>query len=186
MPRERDLPPDLRWLCKRNASIIAGPLAGQQIDALVDQVPLLAARPRGAARVLWVDDNPANNESERSILRQDGIVFDNVVSTQEAKEQLATTTYDLVITDLGRRWSSDRSESAGHDLLEVPHIKKGGPPVIVYAGSQAERDRETLRSLGAYDATSRVDTLIDLVRQALGRTRGPESQSHRRGHRVPR
>jgi CheY-like chemotaxis protein len=169
MPVEQALPADLRWFCKRTASTIAGVSAGQQIDALVAQVPLLAARPRGASRVLWVDDNPANNERERSILRQDGIVFDNVVSTREAIEQLTTSTYDLVITDLGRRWSSDRSARAGRELLDDPVITDGGPPVIVYAGSGAVREQAQLRARGAQGVTADLTRLLAMVREVLGR-----------------
>jgi CheY-like chemotaxis protein len=174
MPPEQALAADLRWFCKRNASAIAGGTAGQQIDALVGQVPMLAARPRGVARVLWVDDNPSNNERERSILRPDGIVFDNVVSTREAIEQLATSTYDLVITDLGRRWSSDRSERAGYALLKDPVITEGGPPVIVYAGSRATRDEAALLALGAYGVAVERGRLLHLVRDVLGRHARPE------------
>lgn len=122
MPQEPDLPDDLRWICKRSASILDGPTLGNQIDALVDEVPRIGARARGSYRVLWVDDKPANNEYERAELRTNGLVFDNVVSTTEAIEQLKTSTYDLVITDLGRRWSSDGSLEAGHRLLEEPVI----------------------------------------------------------------
>jgi CheY-like chemotaxis protein len=169
MPLEQALPDDLRWFCKRTASTIAGVSAGQQIEDLVAQIPQLAARPRGAARVLWVDDNPANNEEERSVLRRDGIVFDNVVSTREAIEQITSSTYDLVITDLGRRWSSDQSARAGHELLDDPIIKDGGPPVIVYAGSEAVRAEAELLALGAHGATADFARLLDMVREVLGR-----------------
>jgi CheY-like chemotaxis protein len=169
MPAEQDLPADLRWLCKRSATILADPMLGQQIDALVAEVPRLAAQPRGLARVLWVDDNPANNEYERSRLRVEGIVFDNVVSSAEAIEQLRLSTYDLVISDLGRRWSSDRSETAGVHLLRDPVVADGGPPLIVYAGHQAVKQRAELLRDGAFGATDNPTELVKLVRQALGR-----------------
>jgi len=169
MPAEKSLPADLRWFCKRSASMLSGPLLGQQIDALVAAVPQLASRPRGAARVLWVDDKPANNEYERSLLRPKGLVFDNVVSTTEAIEQLVTSTYDLVITDLGRRWSSDRSLDAGRNLLSHPAITNGGPPVIVYAGRGAAAQEKQLRDLGAFGVSHDREHLLDLVNQALGR-----------------
>ena len=73
------------------------PTLGRDIDALVDAVPHLAAESR-AYRILWVDDHPANNEQERAFLRPEGILFDNVVSTREAIEQLRFSRYDLVIT----------------------------------------------------------------------------------------
>jgi CheY-like chemotaxis protein len=169
MPPEQAFPPDLRWFCKRSASTLGGPTLGEQIDALVAQVPRLATQPRGSHRVLWVDDNPANNEYERSLLRPDGIVFDNVVSTAEAIAQLTTSTYDLVITDLGRRRSSDRSHVAGRALLEHPVITHGGPPIIVYAGREATRQETELLALGAFGVSQDREHLLELVRLALGR-----------------
>jgi CheY-like chemotaxis protein len=169
MPAEQALPPDLRWFCKRSASALGGVALGEQIDALVSEVPRLGAQPRGSHRVLWVDDNPANNEYERSLLRPDGITFDNVVSTAEAIEQLKTSTYDLVITDLGRRWSSDDSSVAGRALLEHPVIATGGPPVVVYAGRNAVKQEAELVALGAFGVSQHREHLLELVYQALGR-----------------
>jgi CheY-like chemotaxis protein len=169
MPPEHALPSDLRWFCKRSASTLGGTKLGDQIDALVAQVPRLATQPRGSSRVLWVDDNPSNNEYERSLLRVDGIVFDSVVSTAEAIEQLRTSTYDLVITDLGRRWSSDRSQDAGRALLGSVVITDGGPPVVVYAGRQAVRQEAELLALGAFGVSQDREHLLTLVREALGR-----------------
>jgi CheY-like chemotaxis protein len=169
MPAEQELPADLRWFCKRSATVLADPMLGQQIDALVAEVPRLAAQPRGFARVLWVDDSPVNNEDERSRLRADGLVFDNVVSSSEAIEQLRLSTYDLVISDLGRRGSSDRSQTAGLELLRDPVVSEGGPPLIVYAGRQAVKQRPDLLREGAFGATDNPVALVALVREALGR-----------------
>jgi len=132
-------------------------------------VAKLAAIPRRAARVLWVDDRPANNEYERSLLRPHGIVFDCVVSTSEALEQLANESYDLVITDLGREGSSDRSASAGAAFLDQPIIRDGGPPVIVYAGTWAVARRAELVRRGAVDVMANREALIATVLEILGR-----------------
>jgi CheY-like chemotaxis protein len=179
MPAEKDLPADLRWFCKRSASVLTGPALGQRIDALVSEVPRLAARPWGTPRALWVDDKPANNELERSLLRAEGIVFDNVVSTAEALEQLRSSTYDLVVSDLGRRSSSDRSQTAGRALLASPEIANGGPPVVIYAGRDAVRQEAELVALGAFGVSRDRSHLLVLVRQALGRPPGgvPEGTS---------
>ncbi len=112
MPDDEQLPAQLRWFTRRNAMTLRRASLATDIDACVAAIPALAAVPRRAARVLWVDDRPANNEVERQLLRPHGIVFDSVVSTTEAVEQLANDSYDLVITDLGRRGSSNRSASA--------------------------------------------------------------------------
>jgi hypothetical protein len=168
VPRTADLPADLRWIAERNASRLSLDTLGQDIDALVEAVPRLAATPR-SFRVLWVDDHPANNEWERRHLRPEGILFDNVVSTIEAIEQLCFSRYDLVITDLGRLGSSDRSKAAGSDLLGHPVITEGGPPVIVYGGRTAVAQSDALRSRGAFGVADSWEDLHELVRRALNR-----------------
>ena len=173
IPSEESLPAELRWFTKRDAYALRASSLSADMQALVDDIPLLAATPRRAARVLWVDDRPANNEGERRLLRRHGIVFDNVVSTEEAVAQLANETYDLVITDLGRWGSSDHSSSAGYAFLEHPVVKQGGPPVIVYAGASAVTRRAELLRRGAIDATDDTAQLIDCVLRTLGRA--PES-----------
>ena len=101
MPHDDQLPPQLRWFSGRNAIALRRACFAADVAACISALPAIAALPRRAARVLWVDDRPANNEYERKLLREHGIVFDNVVSTTEAIEQLGNEAYDLVITDLG-------------------------------------------------------------------------------------
>src|SRR5690606_18687439 len=95
MPQDDQLPAALRWFTRRHALALRRASLSADIDACVAAVPALASTPRPAARVLWVDDHPANNETERKWLRPHGIVFDNVVSTGEALEQLVVQSYDL-------------------------------------------------------------------------------------------
>jgi CheY-like chemotaxis protein len=170
MPSDEQLPPALRWLTRRNALALRRGSFSADIDACVAAVPTLATTPRRAARVLWVDDRPANNEFERKWLRPHGIVFDSVVSTDEALEQLANESYDLVITDLGREHSSDRSATAGAAFLDQPIVRNGGPPVIVYAGTWAVAQRGDLISRGALDVMSNREHLFDTVLGVLGRS----------------
>jgi hypothetical protein len=98
IPSDAKLPDELRWFTKRNAYSLRRESFSDDVSALVKAIPVLATIPRRAARVLWVDDRPSNNEFERKNLRPHGIVFENVVSTAEAVEQLANEHYDLVIT----------------------------------------------------------------------------------------
>jgi len=169
LPPEAELPPALRGLFKRNAYALRRESFSVDIAGLIQDLPILATLPRRAARVLWVDDMPANNEWERRILRSHGIVFDNVVSTTEATDQLDNERYDLVITDLGRTTSSDRSSSAGTTFLQHPAVTTGGPPVIVYAGLQAMVQRDALLGLGAAEVTADRQLLVDSVLTLLGR-----------------
>lgn len=178
MPKDNELPPGLRWIAKRNAYALRPSSLEPDVDALVKAIPAMAVEPRRVARVLWVDDKPANNEHERARLRPFGIVFDNVVSTREAVEQLAFENYkyDLVITDLGREHSSDQSRTAGSAFLVHPSVKNAGPPVIVYAGTWAIAQRDELIRLGASDVMANREQLINTVLQMLGRT--PEEPAH--------
>ena len=170
MPRDDQLAPQLRWFTRRNAMALRRASFSTDIATCVSAVSTMARLPRRAARVLWVDDRPANNEFERKLLRPHGIVFDSVVSTAEAIEQLVNESYDLVITDLGRKGSSDRSASAGAAFLDQPVIRDGGPPVIVYAGTWAVAQRADLMRRGAIDVMANREALIESVLAILGRS----------------
>jgi CheY-like chemotaxis protein len=170
MPAEEALPAELRWFTRRNAWALRQSSFTADVDAVVAAVPGLAATPRRAARVLWIDDRPAGNERERRLLRPHGIVFDNVVSTSEALDQLANERYDLVITDLGREHSSDGSQEAGAAFLDHPVVRHGGPPVVVYAGVWAVVRRDELIRRGALAATADPTELFDTVLRTLGRS----------------
>jgi CheY-like chemotaxis protein len=169
MPEDASLPATLLWLGRANAWPLRSATLGPDVDALVARVPLLGALPRHAARVLWVDDRPSNNERERELLRPAGLVFDNVVSTREALLQLAQQPYDLVITDLGRRDSSDQSSDAGADFLDQPALRKGGPPVVIYAGVGAVLRQAELMARGAAAVCADPMTLERRVLELLGR-----------------
>jgi CheY-like chemotaxis protein len=169
VPPDALLPPELRWFTKRNAYSLGRSSFSGDVATLVSAIATLSAPPRPAARVLWVDDRPANNEYERQLLRPHGLVFDNVVSTQEAIEQLMNDRYDLVITDLGRRGSSDRSNAAGATFLQHPAVRLGGPPVIVYAGRWAVARRAQLLRFGAAEVMANREQLVETVLRTLGR-----------------
>lgn len=168
LPPDTELPPALQWLGRRNAWPLRSATLRPDLDALVAGLPLLAGTPRPAARVLWVDDQPANNERERAGLRGQGLVFDNVVSSKEASEQLDDQSYDLVITDLGRAASSDRSREAGTDFL-ARRQGRATPPVVVYGGLSALARRDELLALGAAAVCADPVSLADAVLALLGR-----------------
>lgn len=53
-------------------------------------------------RILWVDDNPSNNQLEARALRELGAEIDFATSNAEAVAHAKAKTYDLVISDIGR------------------------------------------------------------------------------------
>src|SRR3954449_3042942 len=102
IPADVVLPDELRWITKRNAYSIRRSTFSGDVAAIVQAIPTLAVVPRRAARVLWVDDHPSNNEYERQLLRRHGIVFDNVVSTEMALGRRVNEVFDVGFGDPGR------------------------------------------------------------------------------------
>lgn len=54
------------------------------------------------ARVLWVDDNPQNNQQELAYLKQHKLAVYSVTNTNDALILLSLYHYDAVISDMGR------------------------------------------------------------------------------------
>lgn len=171
MPARSSFPEDLQFVKDRLAFHLRKPTFSEDMIRLVDNVDLISGEPRRAARVLWVDDEPRNNENERKELRQHGIVFDNVVSSNEALDQLAFEHYDLIISDICRSLSSDGDDNAGETLLLTLRTSGRRTPVVFYTSlTKAESKRENLMSLGAVEVTAYRAVLSDTVLKSLGRT----------------
>jgi CheY-like chemotaxis protein len=115
-------------------------------------------------RLLWVDDQPVNNQNEIRILEDTlPVKVDNSLSTQDALEKLSNTQYDLVISDLGR----PESRRAGLDLLS--QMRGGGDyntPFIIYSlMASAEIEAQVARLRGM--ATNSPVKLIEKATAVL-------------------
>lgn len=82
-------------------------------------------------KVLWVDDNPSNNEAIIDIYRQQGIEFDLALNTSQALDSLSENEYDLVISDIGRGSEPD----AGVRMIREIKRRFGSPPPILFFSS---------------------------------------------------
>ncbi len=81
----------------------------------------------------------------------------------------------MIVTDRGRKYSSDKSQTAGETLIE--QLSGIGPPIIVYTSPQgADRHRESLIEKGAYAVTADPRKLFVLVLRALGQASADESE----------
>lgn len=116
------------------------------------------------ANLLWVDDNPRNNLSERRLLHRLGIFIESVLTTQDALETIRSASawapFDLIISDM-RRGTESRAGLAMLERLRESNISQ---PVIFYVGTMRE---DTLAS--AYGITNRPDRLLELVADAIER-----------------
>ncbi len=118
--------------------------------------------------ILWVDDNPTNNDNEATALRKIGLVVDQVTSTDAGLSALAHHSYDLVISDMGR----GSEKFAGYQLLEAIRKSENNVPYVLYSaeGSKPAHRADAL-SRGALGSTDYPHELLDLVVSTLGNDR---------------
>lgn len=163
----------------------AATAANQQIPinlkARIDRTPRILFD----AAVLWLDDNPANNVSERRALASLGLTVDTARSTAEALRMLTGRAYQVVISDMRRVEAEpapcvqlESSDNVGECDL-ISHLihalerdnrgretERASPPVIFYLRTFAPQQGPPPFSFGA---TARVDELFHLVLDALER-----------------
>lgn len=121
------------------------------------------------ARILWVDNNPQNNQSyERNALEQLGVHFVLAKDTGQAQQLLNEQSFQLVITDFARA-DDDR---AGYTLLADIKGRQKAPPVIIYSGSATPEQIADAKTKGAFGQTNRPQELFNM---AIAAIRGPSS-----------
>jgi CheY-like chemotaxis protein len=115
------------------------------------------------ARILWVDDAPANNQIETQLFEAAGARVDSLTSNVEAMAAVDRIIYDLVISDIAR---PDEGK-AGLTLADALVVLPSAPAVILYVG-QAKKPVPA----SAFAVTDRPDELVHFVLDALARRRG--------------
>jgi CheY-like chemotaxis protein len=116
-------------------------------------------------RILWVDDQPANNAYEIAALKDRGVEVQLATSTDEALRLLADDpSYDALVTDLGREEHGASRPTAGLTLLRELRDRKLDIPAVVYASAGGVR-RHGARAieLGAMGATADPSELLELL-----------------------
>jgi CheY-like chemotaxis protein len=122
-------------------------------------------------RVLWVDDHPENNAYLIAVLQDRGVAVDIAQSTKVALDRLELgTTYDAVITDMGRREDQVEDDAAGLRLLRQVHALWPDLAVIVYA-STAKIKQYGPQALerGAVGTTADPTALLEFLGVNAGR-----------------
>ncbi|MDH0729825.1 response regulator [Pseudomonas sichuanensis] len=113
--------------------------------------------------ILWVDDNPQNQEYERKALGAIGINFVIAKNTQEAASLLANRRFNVVITDFKRA----DDPQGGYTLLDEVKRLPNPPPLIIYTGSTSPELEAEARRHGAYAQTNMPQKLFSLVLDAV-------------------
>jgi CheY-like chemotaxis protein len=124
------------------------------------------------AEILWVDDRPGNNRNEWRMFRLLGSHVTAAASTQEAVDLIdqsrepAGRPFHVAVSDIARAGTED----SGLKTLETFQGRRERLPLIFYVGTIAA---EQGTPAGAFGITNRPDQLLNLVLDALARTRSP-------------
>jgi CheY-like chemotaxis protein len=114
--------------------------------------------------ILWVDDNPANNELAVRALRKFHLDVEQVTSTEAALGALQHRKFDLVISDMGRGVDMQ----AGYRLLKLLRDSGSIVPFFIFAGSDTPEFRRQAAERGAQLSTNDMLELVDNVIKYLG------------------
>lgn len=119
---------------------------------------------RSAARILWVDDRPENNQREIARLQGMGLRVETAASNAEAAQRLQSRRYDVLISDM------KRGAESGLPGLSLPREalpdRNSLPPVVYYVGHVG-----SARTADGYPVTNDPERLMALVTELAGSAR---------------
>jgi CheY-like chemotaxis protein len=115
------------------------------------------------SNILWIDDHPEGNSTERRCFAALGMTVTTVESTQSALACLANEDFDLILSDVDR----EGSNHTGLDALPRVNAKAPTIPIILYIAALQPRGVPH----GAFGITNRPDELLHLCMDALERHR---------------
>lgn len=118
----------------------------------------------GGKRVLWVDDEPQNNQHGINALQAQGVDVITRKTTREALEQVHMGKFDVIITDQLRYEDGIRKDRAGYDLIGRLQQEGVKVPVIL---STAYPNIEEAHNLGFYDAAATQQDIFKLAMKAI-------------------
>jgi len=114
-------------------------------------------------RILWVDDYPSNNALVVEKLQDDGFQVDLALSTKEGLGLFKRRTYDMVLSDMGRRENSREVSDAGVQLTRQIRSLDANIPILIFCSTRAvEYFGQAAKNAGALFVTS---SALELYRQ---------------------
>jgi len=117
---------------------------------------LMLSEPQNVkARILWVDDHPENNHTERQYLEQKKIGVYTTKTSSDALTLLSLYRYDAIITDMGR--GSD--PLAGLKLMQAIREQGINTPIFLYTIMPSEALRQKAQKHGAQDIAVEAEDL---------------------------
>ena len=145
-------------------------MPGQAVDvsrirAAVDRAfsPEIANNLIGKS-ILWVDDNPSNNELAVRALRKFHLDIEQTTSTDGALAAMQRRPFHLVISDMGR----GTNMRAGYELLKSLRDSGSRVPFFIFSSSDKPEFRREAAERGAQLSTNDMLELVDSVIKHLG------------------
>lgn len=121
--------------------------------------------PDAIARVLWVDDHPDNNASERAWLQARRIAVYQATSSKDALTLLKLYPFDLIISDVGRL----HDPLAGLRLLTQVRQQGDQTPLLFYTVTASAALVAEVESRGGQGVAEQPEMLFGLIRAQLER-----------------
>jgi WD40 repeat protein len=120
-------------------------------------------------RVLWVDDNPANNDFVITRLQEEGIEVTQALSTAQAMQILLASglSFNVIISDMGRTEEGEHRHNAG--ILLIKAIREAGItlPIFVYTLMASYLMRREVVAAGGNGATWATEELLSWLRDYI-------------------
>lgn len=120
---------------------------------------IVSEPPASLGRLLWVDDNPQNNATEKAFFEQHNITVYQVKSTEEALTSLALYDYNLVISDMGRQGEV----LAGLNLLKSMRELENKTPFVLYTIVLTEAQQQIVGKYNGQGVAVESQKLYELV-----------------------
>jgi O-acetyl-ADP-ribose deacetylase (regulator of RNase III) len=130
-------------------------------------------------RILWVDDNLANNADEITRLQEKGIEVTEAVSTDQAMQILMSSglSFNAIITDMGRTEEGEYRPKAGIALIKAARKASINLPILVYTTlTLYARTIDEVVAAGGNAATMSAEELFALLKNYTGEGMSTEPQ----------
>lgn len=124
-----------------------------------DRTLVLSEPPASLGRLLWVDDNPQNNDVEKAFFEEHNITVYQVKTTEEALTSLALYDYNMVISDMGRHGEV----LAGLNLLKQMREQENKTPFVLYTIVLTDAQQQIVGKYNGQGVAVESQKLYELV-----------------------
>lgn len=136
--------------------------------------PLQKSEPaKSIGRLLWVDDHPDNNLTEKAYLEGYDITVYQVTSSEDALTSLALYQYDVVVSDMGR----NGEVLAGLNLLKAMRENNDKTPFLLYTIVLSQAQQQVLQKYQGQGVAVEPEKLYEMILPYFSEPKSKERKS---------